>query len=359
MQARGLGKTVHIRLQTVAVVEFRRETKRRDGGQSAEIQGLREAEAADADAFLDEGAQFFFEHIERGHVFFRLLGLRLRLGQGLHIDFLVDIEGDGLNLHRDGGHHIRGFLPGDEFVQFQDVDFLGTHDVGGQVFSGAGARFVEGLDGDVLDAREFPDDGFHFLEFDAEPANLHLTVFAAHKLDFPVFAHTDDVAGAVDAGVVRVFVERIVDEHFRRFVGTVEVAEAYLQASNPEFAALSLGNLSVVFHDISLDAGEGTADRNVFFLHLHLFAHHIADGLRRAVAVEQPVVGQGEGGHFLSAGVHHFESLAVGVVDGKLRGDLGGHKAAGDAVLLEVGVQGGKVEPDAFRNYIEGASADE
>ena len=359
LQARRLGETVHVRFQTVAVVEFRGQSKGCDGGQSAEIQGLRQTEAADAHAFLDEGAQFFFEHIERGHVFFDFLGLGFRFGQGLHVDLLVDVEGNGLDLHRDGGHHIRGFLRRDELVQFPDVDFLLADDVGGQELSGAGTRFVEGLYGDVLDAREFPDDRFHFFELDAESADLHLTVFPAHELDFSVFAHADDVTGAVDAAVVRVFVEGIVDEYFGCLVRAVEVAQAYLLAGNPEFAGLSLGNFLVVFDHIGLDAGEGTADGNVLFLYLHFFAHHIADGLRGAVAVEQPVVGQGEGGHFLSAGVHHFESLAIGVVDGKLRSDLGGHKAVGDAIFFKVGVQGREIEPDALGYHIERASADE
>ena len=104
-----------------------------------------------------------------------------------------------------------------------------------------------------------------------------------------------------------------------------------------------------------MDAGQGNADGDVVFLHFHLLTYHVTDALRGAVAVEQPIMGQGEGSHLFAAGPHDLETFAVRIVDGELRGHLGGHKAAGDAVFFKIGVQGGKVQPQAFGDDIQGS----
>ena len=110
---------------------------------------------------------------------------------------MVLVQRYGVNLHRGGRHHIGRFLVKDEVVQCSDVYLLVRHDIGGYVF--ASRRVVEGLHGGVLDAGELADDSLHLFELDAEAANLHLTVFAAHKLYVAVLAVTHDVARAVDA----------------------------------------------------------------------------------------------------------------------------------------------------------------
>ena len=359
LQACRLGKTVHVRLQAVAFVQFGGQAKGAQGRQAAVVQRVCKAEAANPDAFLDDVTDFFLQHVERGHMGLLLVFLRFRLGQGLHVHLLVYIEGDGVYLHRDGRYHIRGLFAGYELIQFLDVDFLGADDIGREEFAGTHAGFVEGLHRNVLDIREFADDGFHFLELDAEAADLHLTVFSAHEFYLAVFPLADNVSGAVGPGVLGIFVKGVVHKHFGRFVRAVEVSQAHLGAGDPEFSLFSPGHLLSVLDYVRLDVFHRPADGDVLFLLFDLFVHHVADGFRGAVAVEQAVVRQREAGHLFAAGVHGFEALAVRIVDGKLRGHLGGHKAARDAVFLKVIVQGGQVEPDALRDDIKSAAADE
>ena len=120
---------------------------------------------------------------------------RLRQCSAVHL--LVLVQRDGLNLHRGSGHHIRRLLIHDETVHRLDVNLFVGHNVCGNVFSASG--IVKGLHRSILDARELTDDSFHFLQLDAEAANLHLTIFAAHKLDVSVFAVTHNVARTIHA----------------------------------------------------------------------------------------------------------------------------------------------------------------
>ena len=359
LQAGRLGKAVHIRLQPVALVQLGGQAEGSQRRQAAVIQGVRKAEASDAHGLLDDAADLFFQHVERGHVGLRLVFLGLRFGQGLYIHLLVYVEGDGVYLHGNRRHHVRGFLAGDELVQLLDVDLLGAHDVGCQELAGAHAGLVKGLHRHILDVREFPNDGLHFLELDAETADLDLAVLSAHKFYLSVFPLTDDVSGSVGRGVIGVLVKRVLHKRFGRFVGPVEVTQTHLPAGNPEFSRFSLGNLLAVFDNVYLDVLHRPADGDVLFLLFHLFVYHVADGFRGAVAVEEAVVRQREAGHLFSAGIHSLEALAVRIVDGELGGHLGGHKAARDAVLFKEIVQGGQVEADFFRNDVEGSAADQ
>ena len=359
LQAGGFGKAVHVRLQAEALVQFRSQAQGTQGRQATVIQRVCEAEAANAHALLDDVADLLFQLVERRHVGLRLVLLRFRLGKGLHVHFLVHIQRNGFYLHGNGRHHVRRFLAGDEGVQLLDVDLLGTDDVRSQELAGTGAGLVKGLHRNVFNVREFADDSLYFLELDAEAADFHLAVFSAHEFNFAVFPLADNVSGAVGRGVLRVIVKGILHKDLCGFVRPVEVAQAHLGSGDPEFSRLAFGHLLAVLDDIYLDVFHRPADGDVLFLFFHFFAEHVADGFRGAVAVEQAVVRQREAGHFFAAGVQNFEALAVRIVDGELGGHLGGHEAAGDAVLLKILVQGGQVEPDAIRDNVEGGTADD
>ena len=354
LQTGCLDKGIHIGLQAVTLVQFGGQPQGAERGKTAVIEGVREAEAANARTFPDELGQLFFQQVEGGHMRFLFALLGLRFGKGFHIHFLIDIQRNGVNLQGDGRHHVRGLFPGNEGVQFLNVHFLLAHYIGGQEFAAARAGLIKSLYGNILDAGEFPDDGFHFLQFDAETANLHLAVFPAHKFYLSIGALAHNVTGAVHACIIRLFVEGIREEGFGRLVGPVQISVAHLPAGNPQFSIVSgLHLLAVFVHDISMDAGERNADGDVLFLLLHFFADDVADALCGPVAVEQPVMGKREGGHFFAAGVHDFQPFAVRIVDGKLGSHLGGHEAVRDAVILEELVQGRKIQAYFFRNDVQ------
>ena len=356
LQAGSLGKAVHVGFQAVAFVQFGGQAEGAERREAAIVERFREAEAADSHALLDKVGQLLFQYVEWGHMLFLFPGLRFRLGEGLYVHFLVHVKRNGIYLHGNGRHHVRRFLAADKFIKCLNINFFRAHQIGCQKLSGSRSRLVKGLYGNILDSGEFTDYGFHFLELDPEAADLHLTVFPAHEFNFPIGPLADDVSRAVHPGIVRIFFEGVVQEHLGRFVRTVQVAQSHLVAGYPQFPVFPLGYLPALFvHHIGMDAGKGKADGDVVLLHSHVLAHHVADAFRGAVAVEKPIMGQGEGGHLFASGPHDLQSLAVRIVDGELRGHLGGHEAACDAVFFKIGVQGGKVQPQAFGDDVQGS----
>ena len=201
MQTCRLGEAVHIGLNSIALVQFGGEPEAAQRAEAVEHKWFGERGALDAGGFLQEGRELFFQEVERGSGLAVFL-LDLRLRKGFLVHFLVDVEGDGLDLHSDGRHHIRRLPLQDEGVQGLDVNLPLADYVCGQEFSAA--FLLEGLYGNVFDIREFPDDSFHFFEFYAESADFHLSVFSADELDVAVGAVAHDVAGTVEAPEGRV-----------------------------------------------------------------------------------------------------------------------------------------------------------
>ena len=210
---------------------------------------------------------------------------RLGFGKGLYVHLLVYVQGDGVNLHGYGRNHVRGLFAGDEGVQLLDIHLLGAYHIGGEEFAGAYAGLVKSLYRNVFYAGEFPDNSLHLLEFDAEAANFHLSVFSAHVFYLSVLPFPDNVSGAVCAGVHGVFVKGIVHKHLGRFVRSVEISQTHLGAGNPKFSGFSFCHLLSVFDHVRLDVFYRPADGNVLFLLFHLLVQHIANGFRGAVAV--------------------------------------------------------------------------
>ena len=222
---------------------------------------------------------------------FGLTFLGFRLWQGLHVHLLVYVEGDGLYLHGDGRDHIRGLFIGYKGVKLLNVNFFIAYYVCRQEFSAAGAGLVKSLDGNVPDAREFPYHGLHFLQFNAEAADLHLAVTASKVFYLSIGPLADYVSGAVDAGKFRLFLKGVGDEYLGGLIRPVEVSKAHLPAGNPQFSAFSLGDLpAVLIYNIGMYALKGKADRDVVLLHFHFLVHHVTHAFRRTVAVEKPVM---------------------------------------------------------------------
>ena len=76
-----------------------------------------------------------------------------------------------------------------------DINLLVAHDIGGDILTSVG--IIEGLYGCILDARELTNDSFYLLEFDAESADLDLSVSTADKLDVSIRQVAYDIACAV------------------------------------------------------------------------------------------------------------------------------------------------------------------
>ena len=224
MQAGGLGKTVHIGLQAVALVQFRGQPEGAERREAAVVERFREAETADSHTLLDEDGQLLFQYVEGGHVLFLFPGLRLRLGKGLHVHFLVHVKRNGVYLHGNGGYHVWRLLAADIVIERLNINSFRANQIGRQEFSGPRPGFVKGLYGNILDSGEFADYGFHFLQFNPEAADLHLAVFPAHELYFSIGPQADNVSRAVYPRIVRILFEGIVQEDLGRLVRTVQVA---------------------------------------------------------------------------------------------------------------------------------------
>ena len=233
--------------------------------------------------YLAEGA---FRVGGRFHV--RACGGHHGRRQGLAVDFLVDVERNGFKLVDGGRYHIGRLAFQNERAEGLRIERPFGHDVGGDEL--AARRCVEGLDRDVLHARELPDHGLDFLGFHAEAADLHLAVVTPHELDVPVGPVPDDVARAVHAVERRLVVERIGDEGLGRLVGAVEVAPAHLGAGDPQFACCAGGQPSSgSVHHVEAYVVERMPDGNVFFLLLHVEDRGEDGAFSGPVAVVEPV----------------------------------------------------------------------
>ena len=244
LEAGGLGKGVHIGLDAVALEQLGSQAQTAQGAEAVEHQGFGESRPLDAGGFLEQGRQFFLQEVERGgRLVFGLLGLRL--GQGLHIHLLIHVQGDGVYLHGDRRHHIRWLAFQDKGVESGRINGFVTHNISSHEL--AATFLVKGLHGHVLDAREFADDGLHFLEFDAEAADLHLRIFSADVFDIAVGPVAHDVAGVVHAAEGGMGLERIFGEGFGGFVGTAQIAVSYLETRLQQFSGMPMAMFSSCF----------------------------------------------------------------------------------------------------------------
>ena len=238
-----------------------------------------------------------------------------RLRQGALVHLLILVQGDRVNLHRHGGHHIGRFLVEDEVVQSLDVHLLVADDVGSHELS-VSTLLIEGLHGGILDAGKLADDGLDFLQFDAEAADFHLSVATAHKLNVAGGQVADDVTRAVAAGVFLVsFVKGIADKHLSRLLWAVQVATAHLRAAHPQFAGSTNGQtVALRVDDVEPDIVERLADGDF----LHLLCHVISgdeDGrLRRSIdIIELIALWRRDGSQFLAARRKELQRVVLDV----------------------------------------------
>jgi hypothetical protein len=156
-----------------------------------------------------------------------------RLRQFSLVHFLVQVQWYLVYLHGHGRHHVWRFLLQDKVVEGIDVNLLVADDVGRYELTAV--RIIESLHRGILDARELADDGFHFLQLDAETTDLHLPVPAANKLDVARRQVAHNIACTIGTDVFLLGGKWILNKYFCVFVRTVQVAERYLRTGCPQF----------------------------------------------------------------------------------------------------------------------------
>ena len=295
--------------------------------------------------------QFLFKNVERGGGIFFAIHIPLvapfRLGQRTLVHLLVLVQRDGVNLHRDSGHHIGRLLLEDEVVQGLDVYLLVADDVGGNELATALALHIEGLDRGVLDAGELTDDGLDLFQLDAEATNLHLSVTTAYELQVARRQVAHDVARTIDTRILRIRRKGIGDIHLGRLLRTVQIAAAHLGTANPEFTSRTNGQtMTLGVNDIEPHVVKRLA--NGYLAHT-LFRREDGgeDGtLRRSIyIIETVTLRRGERRQLLTA-CREMQQRVVLDAGGKLIAHLRRHKRVGDLLALEVVVQGHQVEAD-------------
>ena len=293
LQCPRLGQRFRLQGNAEALVDLDGQLDGHDGCQADIAQHRRKAEVLGVDDLGDDAVDFLLQHIERS--LYCLLRLSRNRQNGLWQRFLVDllvlVEWDGINLHRHGGHHIGRLAVEDEVVQGLDVHLLVADDVGRDEL--ASAILVESLHGGVLDAGELTDDGLDFLEFDAETANLHLSVLAAYELDVARGQVAHNVTGAVAARIFMIIsYEGVVDKHLCRLFRTVQITERHLWTANPQFSGSTYRQtVSLLIDNIQTHVVERLADRYLLQLLIYCIGGREDSTFCRSVCIMEFIAG--------------------------------------------------------------------
>ena len=272
--------------------------------------------------------------------------------QGFAVDLLVLVQRNGVNLHRGSRHHIRRLLVENELVQCLHIYLLVTNDISSNIL--AAILIVEGLYGSILNARILTDDSLHFLQFDAEAANLHLSIFSSYKLDVAIGQIAHNIACTIAAGILFGIVgKRILDIHLCRLLRTIQVAATYLRTTDPQFTGSTKGQaMALLVDDIKSNICEWFADRNICFVLLQRIDRRKDGTLRRAIAVVHLIVSRRcQCRQFLTT---HGEVAQRAVFDirSKLIAHLCGDKRVGNLISIEIVIEVGKIQTNVLANDI-------
>ena len=328
----------------------------RDRGKASISQHCGDTEFLVVDDASNHLMQLLLQHVH-GHVgLFHCCGLLLRLRQGALVHLLVLVQWYAVDLHRHGRHHIRRFLIEDEVVQDLNVNLLVADDIGSNEL--AATFLVEGLHGSVLDAGELANNALHFLQFDAETTNLHLTVATTDKGDIAVWQIADDVARTIDTCIFFIGGKRVLDIYFRHLFWTVQITAAYLRTANPQLTGCTYGQaMALLIDNIQASVVESLSNGDILQFLLH-WIYGFEDGrFRRTIAVMQRIaLGRNERGQLLAT---RHKMLQRVVLDGggKLVGHLCGHEGIGNLLALKVVVQCYQVQTQFLRNDIDRSTA--
>ena len=201
--------------------------------------------------FRPDPGHNLFRGRTRGHKgLFEPAGAFVGLGQGPPVHLSVRRQGQGLQLHKRGRHH----------VLRQPIEQVAPQLAGGNRF--AGRRDVVGHDplvvglvlandhGHLADGVVSAESGFDFAELDPVAPDLHLRVHATEELDVAVGQVAGQVARSVEARP-RFPAERVRDEFLRGQLRPVPVAARQPRSGNAHFTRNADGHgLEVAIQDV-------------------------------------------------------------------------------------------------------------
>ena len=276
--------------------------------------------------------------------FFCAIVLHLRFGQGAFVHFLVLVERDSINLHRYGWHHIRRLLIHDKRVKRTYINLPVADNICCYELASA-IGVIKGLHRSILDAVKLTDHRFHLFEFDAETANLHLTVLTPDELYRTVLTVTNYITCAIDAqAVVAGSPESVfrTERHKRisRLLRLVEVTYTYLRTCHQQFARCTpRQTFAALVRYIQVGRIVRVTDRDVRLVFLHPETGYIHGTLRRSVRIQQFVTRRIHTHHFFSACTQVLQSGYLRIVDHHLSSHLGGHEDVCYTLFHEIVVQ--------------------
>ncbi len=160
-----------------------------------------------------------------------LLGNRGRERAFIHLHILV--QGNPVNLHYGGGHHIGRLFLHDKIPEFLDINGSLRHQIRGDGFSSR-SRLVSG-NRHVAYPREPADDGLHLGEFNPKSPDFHLSVSPAHKLNVAVRQKPHVVSGVVNALIPFPVSKAIGGINLRHLLRPVQIPFAYLITGHAQF----------------------------------------------------------------------------------------------------------------------------
>ena len=268
----------------------------------------------------------------------------MRCRQCFAVHLLVLVERDSVNLHRSGRHHIRRFALLDETIEGGNIDLIVADDICGDIFASVG--IVKRLHGGIFYSLVLANNSLHLLEFDAEAADLDLSVTTSDELDISVRQVTYYIAGAISAQTAS-GTER--DERLGGFLGQIEVASTYLRTADEQFThCADRQAVEFLVNNEQLQVIQRFADRGVLFELVHRIRRCEDRALRRTVAVMERVVGRrSDWQHFLSAHGQVFQAVIV-AVHCELASYLRGHERVRHTFFVEVRIQVREVKPQVF-----------
>ena len=275
---------VAIRHVMPSLVSLNNQTGCHERGTSEVEEIVRCTHLVHGEYLLEDVAEEFLELICRLHII-TVACRNHRSRQCLAVHLLILVERNAVYLHGGSRHHIGRLALSNEIIELLDVDLFIAHHISSNVLTTI--LILEGLHGGILDAWILTDDSLHFLQFDAETANLHLSIATTDELDITIRKVTHNIARSIN----RAFTEWVRDINLFRFLRTVQIATAHLWTRSPEFSCRTYRKtMPVGIDDVDLGVVGRNTNRDIAKRLLHVVGGDANRTFRWAVDVDQSVV---------------------------------------------------------------------
>ena len=287
--------------------------------------------------FFYDLRKFFFQKAHRPRCLPAglLLGNRSRKRPFIHLHILI--QGDSVDLHNGGRHHIRRLFFHNKIPEFLDSNGIFRHQVGGDGFSSR--RRIIGCNRNILNAWKSADHSLHLRQFNPKSPDLHLSVSPAHKLNISVRQKPHIISGVVNTLIPFPVGKTIGSIYFCRLLRPVQIAFAYLIAGHAQFSH-SPGRESahLLIHHIHFQIIQRPANGNIFIL--SGFVHRINRcqyrTFRGAIAIIKLKIRCRPDRHQrLTAGQQVLQTVILHL-QGKLTPHLRGHKRMRHLFLYQI-----------------------